>query len=89
MFLIFIRIHPVTFGCVLGKTDFTTYLTMEQYIIRMEEQLEHIVYSSNSVRDCCEANQGNLWVATFNGLDKFDKKKTNLSIILLQIYQVV
>lgn len=31
--------------------------------------------SSNSVRDCCEDNQGNLWIATFNGLDKFDKKK--------------
>ncbi|WP_333697900.1 hybrid sensor histidine kinase/response regulator transcription factor [Bacteroides congonensis] len=30
--------------------------------------------SSNSVRDCCEDNQGNMWIATFNGLDKFDKK---------------
>lgn len=30
--------------------------------------------SSNSVRDCCEDNQGNMWIATFNGLNKFDKK---------------
>ena len=29
--------------------------------------------SSNSVRDCCEDNQGNLWIATFSGLDKLDK----------------
>ena len=34
--------------------------------------------SSNSVRDCCEDNQGNLWIATFNGLDKFDKQVEKL-----------
>lgn len=34
--------------------------------------------SSNSVRDCCEDNQGNLWIATFNGLDKYDKKKNEI-----------
>lgn len=30
--------------------------------------------SSNSIRDCCEDNQGNMWIATFNGLNKLDKK---------------
>ena len=29
--------------------------------------------SSNSVRDCCEDDRGNLWIATFSGLDKLDK----------------
>lgn len=35
--------------------------------------------SSNSVRDCIEDNQGNLWIATFNGLDKYDKKKNEIT----------
>jgi len=31
--------------------------------------------SSDIVRDCCEDNQGNLWISTFNGLNKFDRTK--------------
>ncbi|MEI8087751.1 MAG: two-component regulator propeller domain-containing protein, partial [Paludibacter sp.] len=29
--------------------------------------------SSDIVRDCCEDKQGNLWIATFNGLNKYDR----------------
>lgn len=30
--------------------------------------------SSDFVRSCCEDNQGNIWMGTFQGLDKFDKR---------------
>ena len=33
--------------------------------------------SSNIVRSICEDNAGNLWIATFNGLNKYDKIKGN------------
>jgi len=30
--------------------------------------------SSNFVRTCCEDNQGNIWIGTFQGLDKYNKE---------------
>ena len=30
--------------------------------------------SSNFVHRCCEDKQGNIWIGTFNGLNKYDKK---------------
>lgn len=44
--------------------------------------IEHFTYtketnnsiSANFVRECCEDNFGNLWIGTFSGLDKYDKK---------------
>ena len=29
--------------------------------------------SSNFVRACCEDNLGNIWIGTFNGLNRYDK----------------
>ncbi len=36
--------------------------------------LDNKSISSNSVRTCCEDNQGNIWIGTFLGLDKFNRK---------------
>lgn len=36
--------------------------------------------SSNFVRSCCEDNQGNLWIGTFNGLNKYDKKTNKYTL---------
>ena len=33
--------------------------------------------SSDIVRDCCEDEQGNIWIATFNGLNKFNRATTS------------
>jgi len=35
--------------------------------------------SSDFVRNCCQDDQGNIWIGTFMGLDKFDKKNGNFS----------
>jgi signal transduction histidine kinase/ligand-binding sensor domain-containing protein/DNA-binding NarL/FixJ family response regulator len=31
--------------------------------------------SSDIVRDCCEDRLGNIWISTFNGLNKFERRK--------------
>lgn len=35
--------------------------------------------ASNFVRSCYQDNQGNVWIATFHGLDKFNKKTQNIT----------
>jgi len=35
--------------------------------------------SSNDVRDCCEDKVGNIWIATFNGLNKYESSSGKFS----------
>ena len=44
MSLISIRICPVMFGYVPGRTDFFISPMMKSYIIQMEEQTKHTVF---------------------------------------------
>lgn len=36
--------------------------------------------ASNFVRTCCEDNQGNMWIGTFNGLNKYNLKTKTFSL---------
>ena len=53
------------------------------FLIDSDENIKNFNYSENSnncissdiVRSICEDNSGNLWIATFNGLNKYDKKE--------------
>ena len=53
------------------------------FLIDSDENIKNYNYSENSnncissdiVRSICEDNAGNLWIATFNGLNKYDKKE--------------
>lgn len=47
-------------------------------------QLTHDPNNKNSiasdfVRSCCQDNQGNVWIATFHGLDKYNKKTKKIT----------
>lgn len=35
--------------------------------------------ASDFVRSCCQDNQGNIWIATFHGLDKYNKKTKRIT----------
>lgn len=37
--------------------------------------------ASNFVRTCCQDNQSNVWIATFAGLNKYDKKTGDFTLI--------
>lgn len=37
--------------------------------------------ASDFVRDCCQDDLGNIWIATFSGLNKYDKKTGQFSLI--------
>lgn len=53
------------------------------FLIDSDENIKNYNYSENSnncissdiVQSICEDNAGNLWIATFNGLNKYDKKE--------------
>lgn len=36
--------------------------------------------SSDFVRDCCEDNNGNIWIGTFNGLNRYQKKNGRFDV---------
>lgn len=64
----------------VGSWEHGLYLISKDSITNFTSNLQESSHiSSNFVRACCEDNQGNIWIGTFNGLDKYDKRTKQFS----------
>lgn len=48
----------------------------------LHQPLSRNSIASNFVRDCCQDDLGNIWIATFSGLNKYDKKTGQFALIV-------
>ncbi len=62
-----------------GSWEHGLYRVVNDKIIRYLHDPQRNSISSDFVRTCCEDNQGNLWIGTFMGLDKLNKKTGEFS----------
>ncbi len=80
-----ILFHPITGNCnitsILCDSQGVMWIgTLEHGLFRISNgQVSNLTYqgankpgiSSNYVRTCCEDNQGNIWIGTFDGLSRY------------------
>ena len=57
----------------MGSRQFVSYTHLGTIEIFEYDAKNPYSISSNFVRACCEDNLGNIWIGTFNGLNRYDK----------------
>jgi signal transduction histidine kinase/ligand-binding sensor domain-containing protein/CheY-like chemotaxis protein/AraC-like DNA-binding protein len=63
----------------VGSWEHGVYRLVDGNVLRYLNNPKQNSISSNFARAFCQDNQGNIWIGTFTGLDKFDKKTGQFS----------